>query len=61
MQEINTDELRFTYREIKHFFNLKESTKVDEEQVEQISSKSFVLDTVGTDICSFIELSNIFE
>ena len=29
--------------------------------LEQISSKSFVLDTVGTDICSFIELSNIFD
>ena len=29
--------------------------------LEQISNKSFMLDTVGADICSFIELSNIFE
>ena len=29
--------------------------------LEQISSKSFTLDTVGSDICSLIELSNIFE
>ena len=27
----------------------------------EISNKSFMLDTVGADICSFIELSNIFE
>jgi hypothetical protein len=29
--------------------------------LEQIASKSYVLDTVGADICSLIELSNIFE
>lgn len=29
--------------------------------LEQISNKTFVLDTVGSDICSLIELSNIFE
>lgn len=29
--------------------------------LEQITSKSYVLDTVGADICSLIELSNIFE
>jgi hypothetical protein len=29
--------------------------------LEQISNKSFSLDTVGSDICSLIELSNIFE
>ena len=29
--------------------------------LEQISSKSYVVDTIGTDICGFIELSNIFE
>lgn len=29
--------------------------------LEQISSKSFTTDTVATDICSLIELSNIFE
>ena len=29
--------------------------------LEQIASKSYVLNTVGADICSLIELSNIFE
>lgn len=29
--------------------------------LEQISNKSYTLDTVGADICSLIELSNIFE
>ena len=29
--------------------------------LEQIASKSYVFDTVGADICSLIELSNIFE
>ena len=29
--------------------------------LEQITSKSYALDTVGADICSLIELSNIFE
>lgn len=29
--------------------------------LEQISGKSFALETIGTDICSLIELSNIFE
>lgn len=29
--------------------------------LEQISNKTFTLDTIGTDICSLIELSNIFE
>ena len=29
--------------------------------LEQVSNKSFSLDTVGSDICSLIELSNIFE
>lgn len=29
--------------------------------LEQITSKSYVLDTVGADICSLIELTNIFE
>lgn len=29
--------------------------------LEQIASKNYVLDTVGEDICSLIELSNIFE
>ena len=29
--------------------------------LEQIASKSYVLDTVGADICSLIELSNIFK
>lgn len=29
--------------------------------LEQISNKTFVLNTVGSDICSLIELSNIFE
>jgi hypothetical protein len=29
--------------------------------LEQISNKTFTLETIGTDICSLIELSNIFE
>lgn len=29
--------------------------------LEQISNKSFTLETIGSDICSLIELSNIFE
>jgi hypothetical protein len=29
--------------------------------LEQISNKNFTLETVGSDICSLIELSNIFE
>lgn len=36
VQEINTEQLRFTAKETKHFFTVNESSKIDEKQVKQI-------------------------
>ena len=40
VQEINTDQLRFTFKETTHFFTLKELTNLDEEQIKQILNKT---------------------